>query len=406
MTEKKTVAVIGAGIAGITVAYELAKQGWAVTVWEKSRYPAWQTSRANGSQLSVCNSQTWTTWSMIAKGLSQTLQPKAPFRLSLNPFDLEKWRWLAKFFLTTAQGKYAENTRKTIALALQSRVATLETALEENIQFDHVQQGILHVYTREKTWQQACEVESLMTGAGCEWTLIDPRSCRVIEPALQNFNLCGGVYTQQDSSGDMRKFCVALAEVCEQKLDTRFVYSAPVNSITPGQNGVLVNGEFFHECVIAAGVDSQRWATKFRDAADVYPVKGYSITVNLSDSTSQAAAPWTSLLDEDAKIVASRLGQDRLRIAGTAEIAGYDLTIEPHRIAPLLDWCQTWFPQVNTQDFQPWCGLRPMTPSMLPFVQASRESHIWYHTGHGHLGWTLSSGTARILARQIENASQ
>ncbi|MEM7522256.1 MAG: FAD-dependent oxidoreductase, partial [Pseudomonadota bacterium] len=160
----------------------------------------------------------------------------------------------------------------------------------------------------------------------------------------------------------------------------------------------------FDAAVICAGVRSPEFAAGFGDNLKIYPVKGYSITVELEDETSQAAAPWVSLLDDRSKIVASRLGPDRFRIAGTAEFNGYNRDIRNDRVEPLVRWCEQYFPDVVTEHAVPWAGLRPMTPSMLPRVGAGSGPGIFYNTGHGHLGWTLSAGTAEIVADAVADA--
>jgi len=146
-------------------------------------------------------------------------------------------------------------------------------------------------------------------------------------------------------------------------------------------------------------------AAALGDRVNIYPVKGYSITVNLDDAESQAAAPWVSLLDDGAKIVTSRLGADRFRIAGTAEFNGANRDIRNDRIVPLVKWCEKLFPAVSTEHAVPWAGLRPMMPSMMPKVGAGNKSGVFYNTGHGHLGWTLSAATAEIVADSVLAAS-
>ena len=153
--------------------------------------------------------------------------------------------------------------------------------------------------------------------------------------------------------------------------------------------------------VVCAGVGSRRLAGMVGDRINIYPVKGYSITVALEESLSQQAAPWVSLLDEDAKIVTSRLGVDRFRVAGTAEFNGYNRDIRADRIEPLVQWCHTLFPAMSTATVIPWAGLRPMTPSMMPRVGRGKRPGIYYNTGHGHLGWTLSAATAEIVSDLI-----
>ena len=157
--------------------------------------------------------------------------------------------------------------------------------------------------------------------------------------------------------------------------------------------------------VVCAGVASRAFATQLGDRVNVYPVKGYSITVQLQDEASQAAAPTVSLLDDETKLVTSRLGVDRFRVAGTAEFNGFDRDIRADRIAPLVDWVRRCFPGVSTRQVVPWAGLRPMMPDMMPRVGRGRAANVFYNTGHGHLGWTLSAVTADLLAGTVEAAS-
>ena len=154
----------------------------------------------------------------------------------------------------------------------------------------------------------------------------------------------------------------------------------------------------FDSLVVCAGVASRRFAAQLGDRVNIYPVKGYSITVNLLDTASQQAAPMVSLLDDETKLVTSRLGQDRFRVAGTAEFNGFNKDIRADRIRPLVNWVNQCFPGVSTRQVVPWAGLRPMMPSMLPRVGAGRRANVFYNTGHGHLGWTLSAVTADNVA--------
>lgn len=152
--------------------------------------------------------------------------------------------------------------------------------------------------------------------------------------------------------------------------------------------------------VVCAGVGSYQLANLLGERVNIYPVKGYSITVQLNDQQSQHNAPWVSLLDESAKIVLSRLGPERLRVAGTAEFNGYNRDIRADRIQPLIDWTQRNL-NLCTEHVLPWAGLRPMMPDMMPVVRQSKRERIFYNTGHGHLGWTLSAATAAMISQQI-----
>ena len=162
----------------------------------------------------------------------------------------------------------------------------------------------------------------------------------------------------------------------------------------------------FDGLVVCAGIASRALAAQLGDRVNVYPVKGYSITVNLLDENSQRAAPNVSLLDDATKLVTSRLGVDRFRVAGTAEFNGFNRDIRADRIRPLIDWVNQCFPGVNTRQVVPWAGLRPMMPNMLPRVGAGRRANVFYNTGHGHLGWTLSAATAELVGERIAQARE
>ena len=158
----------------------------------------------------------------------------------------------------------------------------------------------------------------------------------------------------------------------------------------------------FDNVVICAGVNTQNFANMFGDKMNIYPVKGYSVTIDLKDETSKECAPTVSLIDQPVKIVASRLG-DKFRVAGTAELAGINTDIRQDRIKPLLKWVEKYFPNVSTETYTPWAGLRPMTPNMMPITRESNMKGVFYHAGHGHLGWTLSAQTAQIVADKIDS---
>ena len=161
----------------------------------------------------------------------------------------------------------------------------------------------------------------------------------------------------------------------------------------------------FDGVVVCAGVASRQFAAQLGDRVNIYPVKGYSITVNLNDPESQAGAPTVSLLDDETKLVTSRLGLDRFRVAGTAEFNGYNRDIRADRIQPLVQWVQRCFPKIDTRSVVPWAGLRPMMPNMMPKVGQGKASNVFYNTGHGHLGWTLSAVTADMVAQMITDAA-
>jgi D-amino-acid dehydrogenase len=170
------------------------------------------------------------------------------------------------------------------------------------------------------------------------------------------------------------------------------------------QQGDKRHAHVFDGVVVCAGVESRTFATQLGDRVNIYPVKGYSITVNLNDKHSQASAPTVSLLDDETKLVTSRLGVDRFRVAGTAEFNGCNKDIRADRIRPIVEWVNQCFPGINTRQVVPWAGLRPMMPNMMPRVGRGNHSNVFYNTGHGHLGWTLSAVTADMVGNLVQEA--
>lgn len=402
------IAIIGAGITGVTSAYALCKLGYQVTVYDRQRYPAMETSYANGGQLSASNAEVWNSTATILKGLRWMLRKNAP--LLLNPrFSWHKYSWLAQFMGQIPN--YRDNTIATTRLAIQARQHLFDMAEAEGIDFDLERRGILHIYHDADSFKAAHRANALLQAGGLDRYAVTADEARAIEPTLQT-GCHGGFYTPSDATGDIHKFTRGLARACERRGVT-FVQDADIGAIRPHNGGYRLeirrNGGAEREpheadaIVVCAGSASRQFAKLLGDTLNIYPVKGYSISVHLDDADSRAAAPRVSLLDEAAKIVTSRLG-DRFRVAGTAEFNGFNLDIRAERVQPLIDWTRQHFPNVMTSRVVPWCGLRPMTPNMLPRVGPGKRPGVFYNTGHGHLGWTLSAATAQVLAESVRTA--
>jgi len=400
----KSVAVIGGGITGVTTAYALSKKGYQVTLFEKERYAAMETSFANGGQLSASNAEVWTHPSTLLKGLKWMLKSDAPLLVNPKP-SWHKMSWFAEFISNIPQ--YKQNTVETARLAIKAREHLFAWAQDEGIDFDLKKEGILHIYRDKKGFEHAARVSDLLGQAGLPRQAVTPQEMTAIEPTLAG-KYYGGYFTQSDSTGDIHKFTTGLAKACE-RLGVKFIWGQNVVSLNSSGEVAHVTTELdgeravhqFDALVVCAGVASRKFAHQLGDRVNIYPVKGYSITVNLLDEQSQQGAPQVSLLDDETKLVTSRLGLDRFRVAGTAEFNGYNKDIRADRIQPLIKWVNSCFPQVSTRQVVPWAGLRPMMPNMMPRIGSGSKANVFYNTGHGHLGWTLSAVTADMVSHLV-----
>lgn len=400
----KKIAVIGGGITGVTTAYALAKRGFAVTLFESHRYAAMETSFANGGQLSASNAEVWNHISTLVKGIKWMLTRDAPLLVNPKP-SWHKISWFAEFIANIPH--YEKNTIETTRLSIAARDHLFAWAEQEGIDFDHKREGILHIYRDKAGFEHAGQVSKLLAKGGLARQAVTPQEMRAIEPTLAG-QYYGGYFTPSDSTGDIHKFTTGLAAAAE-RLGVVTRYGAQIRTVSSDNSSVtLVDGDgenqVFDGVVVCAGTASRDLAAQLGDRVNIYPVKGYSITVNLQDAQSQAAAPQVSLLDDATKLVSSRLGQDRLRVAGTAEFNGMNRDIRADRIRPLVEWVQQCFPGVRTDQVVPWAGLRPMMPNMLPRVGRGRSPCVFYNTGHGHLGWTLSAMTADMIGDVVDQA--
>lgn len=401
MTQSNRVLVLGGGIAGITSAYALAKLGFETTVLERHRYPAMETSFANGGQLSASNAEVWTHPSTMLKAMRWMFRPDAP--LLLHPWpSWHKLRWFAEFLANMP--KYRDNTIETVRLAVAAREHLFAWAREEGIDFDLERRGILHVYRDKHGFDHAASVSKLLEQGGLHRQAVTEAEIKAIEPALVG-KFYGGFYTESDSTGDIHRFTLGLARAAQAR-GVCLRTECQVQDLGADAKSAwveLASGERIEAdaLVICAGVESGALASKLGDRINVYPVKGYSITLELDEPESQRAAPWVSLLDDACKLVSSRLGRQRFRVAGTAEFNGYNRDIRADRIAPLVAWVKQCFPAVSTRQVVPWAGLRPMMPDMMPRVSQGSRPNVFYNTGHGHLGWTLGAITAVHLTQLL-----
>ncbi len=395
----KKVAVIGAGITGLTTAYYLAKEGYQVSVFETERHAAMKTSYANGGQISVSNSEVWTSWSNVKKGFKWMFTKDAP--LLIRPrIDVAQWKWIAKFLWTTLKHQGPKNTIDTVEMGLESRKLYNQICKDENFEhdmFDRRDTGILHFYKDHAYWKNAQNVMELYNQHGLDREEVNPAYVGVVDPALKDIKgVVGATITPSDWTGDIHKFCMLLEGTLKSKYNVTFKYESELTELY----GLPAIAEVFDATVICAGVGSVKIAKQIKESLPIYPVKGYSITINNVDPK---YLPKVSLLDDQAKIVTASLG-NRFRVAGTAELAGENYDITRSRIEPLLKWVHDNFPNINTHDYSQWACLRPMTPNMVPIIkQSDKHSKVFYNVGHGHLGWTLGPATARKITDIVKS---
>ncbi len=351
------ICVIGAGITGITTAYGLLQRGYDVTLFDKNRYAGMETSYANGGQLSASNAEVWNRWPTIFKALKSMTRADAPFLMNPMP-SWHKFSWLAEFI--AAIPHYRANTVQTTRLAIQARQYLFDIAARKTLR-SIWKSGAFCISTGSARNSSMPGRSALCCPkAGLERREVAPADIRAIEPALGD-DYYGAWYTPSDSTGDIHSFCAGLSEVCRSK-GARLEYDCQVTGLKHGGNGVSIewsraNGSFetllADGVVICAGVASRRLGGMLGDRLNIYPVKGYSITIALEEEASRQGAPWVSILDDAAKIVTSRLGADRLRIAGTAELNGFSQDIRADRIRPLINWTRKTFPRVATEKVTP-----------------------------------------------------
>ena len=398
------VIVLGAGVIGTTSAWYLAQAGHEVHVVERREAVGLETSFANGGQISVCHAEPWANPGAPAKLLRWLARDDAPllFRLRMDP---AQWSWGLRFLYECLAWRSRENTTRIVALALHSRRMLQRLRAETGIAYEQSTRGILHFYTDAAEFAAAREATAVMRRHGLDRAEKSVAEAVAIEPALAAFagRLVGATYTPSDESGDAHLFTRNLARLAEAK-GVEFRFGCDILGLrATGQavSGVVVSRGGEEETitgdayVVALGAYSPLLTRPLGIDLPIYPAKGYSATVAVTDA---ARAPQVSLTDDEAKIVISRLG-DRLRIAGTAELSGWSTDLNAVRCEALVRRVAAIFPAAADWA-RPvyWAGLRPATPSNLPLVGPTRLRNLWLNTGHGTLGWTLACGSAATLA--------
>jgi D-amino-acid dehydrogenase len=381
------IVVLGAGVIGVTSAWYLAEAGHEVTVVERQAQPGLETSFANGGQISAGHAEPWAKPAVLPKILGWLGREDAP--LLFRPrLDWAQWRWGLGFLRECMPGRFERNARTLGGLAGYSRERLRDLRAAAGIHYDELERGILQFATREGDFETLAKQAEAMRAFGAKREIKSAAECLALEPALKHSAepVVGGIYDPHDESGDAYKFTVELARRCEAR-GVRFQYGHVVERLDVV--GDRVQGADAY--VVALGSYSPLLLAPLGIHIPVYPLKGYSITLRTQEG------PTVSLTDEAAKIVISRLG-DRLRAAGTAELTGYDTSINARRCDAILRRIRTLFPRIAPGEVTTWAGLRPATPSNVPVIGRTRLANLFLNTGHGTLGWTLACGSGRALA--------
>lgn len=398
------VLILGAGVVGVSSAWYLAKAGHEVTVIDRQPGAGLETSFANGGQISVSHAEPWSNPHAPLRALSWMGREDAPLLFRLR-WDTALFDWSWRFLRECTPGRTRENIRDIVTLALYSRDQLKALRSETAIEYEHLERGILHVYTDEKEFAAAIEACRVMREFGCDRQTLDADACVAIEPALKAARpvLVGGDYTAADESGDAQCFTRNLAALCADQ-GVQFRYGTTVIRLTQSAgtiSGVLVETPVGDEIltadayVLALGSYTPLMLRPLGIRLPVYPAKGYSATIPLSDDS---VAPTVAMTDDGHKIVFSRLGQ-RLRVAGTAEFNGYNTELNTIRCQALITRTRQLFPELHPAgEPEFWCGLRPSTPSNVPFIGRASVPNLFLNTGHGTLGWTMACGSGRVLA--------
>ena len=403
------VVVLGAGIIGITTAYFLNKAGHRVTVIERNPHAGLETSYANGGQLSYSYVAPLAGPGVVPKIPPWLLRADSPLRF-YPQFDLDQWRWCLAFVRACNRPQAEISTVHLLRLAYYSRDLIHDIVANEPVTFDYRRNGKLVIFSDVASFDGAKRTLDFQRAFGSEQNALDGKQCLDLEPALQNIagRVTGGIHTPSEDAGDCHDFCIAMENLLRDR-GVAFLASTSVNQFVTNDAHTEVNaiqtsgGDIEGDAFVMAMGAANAWhAKKLGFYLPIYPLKGYSLTLDTSAAKKFASAPRISVTDSAYKVVYALLG-DELRIAGMADIAGYNTTLNKVRVQLLINQARAVFPDAGdyAADLKPWCGLRPATPKGTPILGASPVRNLFLNAGHGALGWTLSCGCAKVVSDMV-----
>lgn len=423
------IAVLGAGVVGVTTAWYLRQAGYDVTVIERESAAGMQTSFANGGQISVSHATPWANPAAPMKALKWLFKEDAPLLYRLRA-DKAQLKWAMQFLQECRADRADANLVQMVRLGLYSRETLQKLRVDIGIDYEQQTRGIMHFYTNQAEFDAAIAPTKRMQALGCERHFIDINNAASLEPALYPIahKLKGATYTSRDESGNAHLFTQRLAAGCIEQ-GVKFLYNTEILALNAdahsshphihsmtlrpaGENAQTFSADHY---VIALGCYSVPLAKPLDIHLPIFPAKGYSATYKVNPRAPHLA-PFISLIDDEYKLVMSRLG-DKLRVAGTAEFNGYNLDLNMTRCEAITTRVQQIFPKgIIANSVQYWTGLRPMTPSNVPLIgrvhmgqvrHGSQNANatfdnLWLNTGHGTLGWTHACGSAKAISLLIQ----
>ena len=397
------VLVMGSGVIGTTSAYYLARAGFEVVVVDRQPAVAMETSFANAGQVSPGYASPWAAPGVPLKAMRWLMQRHAPLAIKLTG-DIQQYLWMAQMLRNCTAARYAVNKERMVRLSEYSRDCLDELRAETGIGYEGRQCGTTQLFRTQAQLDNAAKDIAVLQASGVPYELLDRAGIARAEPALARVSdkLSGALRLPNDQTGDCQMFTTKLAEMARE-LGVEFRFNQDIQRLQFGGDrleGVWIDGklETADRYVLALGSYSPQMLKPLGIRAPVFPLKGYSLTVPISDP---AMAPVSTVLDETYKVAITRFDQ-RIRVGGMAEIAGHDLSLNPRRRETLEMVVGDLFPQGgDPSTAELWTGLRPATPDGTPIIGGTRYRNLYLNTGHGTLGWTMACGSGRLLADML-----
>ena len=391
--------ILGSGVIGVTNAYYLAKEGHQVTVIDRQSAAGMETSFANAGQISPGYSAPWAAPGVPKKAVKWMLSKYAPLIVNFKP-EWDKIKFITRMFANCTEKAYGTNKDRMVRLAEYSRQSLIELDKEIEFDYNHERKGTLQIFRTEAQLKASAKDIAVLKENNVPFELLDADGCVAAEPGLADVkkDIAGGLRLLNDMTGDCFKLTTQLMEKCRE-MGVEFMFDTSIDKLNMSEGkissvatsaGDLIADKY----IMALGCYSTKLLKEVGIDSPVYPVKGYSLTIPVIN---EDAAPVSTIMDETYKVAVTRLG-NRIRVAGVAELTGYDLSIGDKQRDTMRHVIANLFPNgTDLSDDNIWCGLRPMTPDGTPIIGKTDISNLFLNTGHGTLGWTMSFGSARVL---------